>query len=524
MARDFFKTKSVEQILADSEQGTHKLHRTLNIWALIAIGIGCIIGTGIFVLTGKVAIENAGPGIMLSFIICGVVCILAALCYAEFASFIPISGSAYTYSYATMGEIIAWVIGWDLILEYGLSTSAVATGWSSHLVEFLDLFFNVHFPKALAMAPGEEAKDAMGNVTYGIVNLPAIFISLAITMLLIVGMKESARFNNAIVILKLSVAVFFIGVGLFYINPDNWVPFIPEHKEAVSAAGEVVKQSIWETALWKAVASSMGSHVSNGFGGMSGILMGAAVIFFAYIGFDAVSTTSEEAINPSRDVPRAIIWSLIICTILYILMSGVFTGIVNCDGTLTMADLGTSKGAPLVYAFKQVPNSLINQWAAKIVVIGGLAGITSVLLVTLLGQSRVFFSMSRDHLLPSWIAKIHPKYHTPYVGTAVTGVFVSLVSGFVPLGTIAEMANMGTLFAFVLVSAGIIVLRRNHPERIAPFRTPFVPWVPLLAIVSCIGLMVSLPVLTWTSFFIWMAIGMVVYFGYSYSHSKMRNQ
>lgn len=508
--RSIFAKKTVEQILAESEGGEHKLKRTLNVWSLIAIGIGCIIGTGIFVLTGKVAIENSGPGIMLSFIICGVACILAALCYAEFASFIPIAGSAYTYSFATMGEVVAWVIGWDLILEYGLSTSAVAGGWSSHFVNFLDLVFGVEFPKELALTPADG----------GYANVPAMFISLAMTTLLITGIKESARFNNIIVVIKLAVAFFFIGVGLIYVNPDNWSPFIPAVKEA-SSTGESVVASVWDTPLWKIVAGWFGSSPTSSFGGVSGIVLGAATIFFAYIGFDAVSTTAEEAENPSRDVPRGIIWSLIIATILYILMSMVFTGIVRCDGTLTMEDLGTDAGAPLVYAFKQVPNSMINKWAAILVDLGGLAGITSVLLVTLLGQSRIFYSMSRDRLLPPWIAKIHPRFQTPYVGTLITGIAVSFVSGFVPLGTIAEMANMGTLFAFVLVSGGILVLRKTQPDRIAPFRTPFVPFTPIIAILFCVGLMISLPLLTWTSFFVWMGIGMVVYFMYSHKNAGL---
>lgn len=529
MLKHIFAKKSVAQILAESEGGDNKLHRSLNIWSLIAIGIGCIIGTGIFVLTGKVAIENAGPGIMISFIICGVACILAALCYAEFASFLPISGSAYTYSYATMGEIVAWIIGWDLILEYGLSTSAVAGGWSSHFVNFMKLVFDVTIPEKWASTPGTEIflKDGMGKlildaagnkqvIAHGVANFPAMFISMAITALLIFGIKESTRFNNIIVIVKLAVAVFFIGVGVIYINPANWSPLVPTEK-ILGDSGEI---KVWETPLWKLVASWFGSVPKLTFGGTSGIILGAATIFFAYIGFDAVSTTSEEAKNPTRDVPRAIIWSLVICTVLYILMSAVFTGIVRCDGTLTMKELGADAGAPLVYAFKQVDNNWINQYAALLVDIGGLAGITSVLLVTLLGQSRVFYSMSRDRLLPAWIAKIHPKFKTPYIGTLITGVTVTLVSGLVPLDTIAEMANMGTLFAFVLVCGGIILLRKNHPELKAPFRTPFVPYLPMAAILFCIGLMISLPLLTWTSFFIWMAIGMLIYFLYSYEHSK----
>jgi len=532
MSNSYFQTKSVEKIITESQEGEHKLHRSLNIWSLIAIGIGCIIGTGIFVLTGKVAIENAGPGVMISFIVCGFACIFSALCYAEFASFIPIAGSAYTYSYASMGEIIAWTIGWDLILEYGLSTSAVAAGWSSHFVNFLSILHIAHWPENLALTPWDPIllKDAAGNViknaagestviAHGLLNIPAMFISLLITGLLIVGIKESTRVNNIIVIVKLSVAVFFIGVGLAFVNPANWHPFVPTFKQVAAASSDI---NINTTEFWKVILHVFGKNLADGFGGIQGILMGASIIFFAYIGFDAVSTTSEEAINPSKDVPRAIIWSLLICTVLYILMAAVFTGIVHCDGTLKIDDLGVDKGAPMVYAFKQVPNTWVNKWAAIMIDIGGLCGITSVLLVTLLGQSRVFYSMSRDGLLPEWIAKVHPKFKTPYIGTAITGIIVSLVAGFVPLDTIAEMANIGTLFAFVLVAAGIIYLRKNQPERIAAFRTPFVPYVPILAIVFCIALMLCLPAATWLRFVLWMAIGMVIYFGWGYKNSKLR--
>lgn len=615
MASKYFQTKSVEQIINESEEGEHKLSRHLNVWSLIAIGIGCIIGTGIFVLTGKVAVANAGPGVVLSFVVCGIACIVSALCYAEFASFIPIAGSAYTYSYASMGELIAWVIGWDLILEYGLSTSAVAAGWSSHFVNFLQLTGIGHWPDALALTPFDPLKGG----GHGIANIPAILISLVITGLLIVGIKESARVNNIIVVIKLSVAVFFIGVGLMFINTENWHPFVPkfkseneilldklqtnfnqinkanagdpntihavevvsglsalspaiegekhaediapikkqinegiaeldrvyqqmnlsgiritpEEKDAINTSLHRLKDSSentdsgidWnKTEFWKVILNLFGKNITNGFGGLQGILMGASIIFFAYIGFDAVSTTSEEAINPSRDVPRGIIWSLIICTILYILMAAVFTGIVRCDGTLTMDDLGVDKGAPMVYAFKQVPNTLVNKWAAFLIDVGGLCGITSVLLVTLLGQSRVFYSMSRDKLLPEWIARIHPKFKTPYIGTAITGFMVALVAGFVPLDTIAEMANIGTLFAFVLVAAGIIFLRRYQPERIAAFRTPLVPLIPILAIVFCFALMMSLPAMTWVRFVVWMGLGMLIYFTYGYKNSRLRLQ
>ncbi|TAE52379.1 MAG: amino acid permease [Bacteroidetes bacterium] len=420
-----------------------------------------------------------------------------------------------------MGELVAWIIGWDLILEYGLSTSAVASGWSSHFVALFETLSGLKYPVQWALTPFDEIKDASGAVIgHGIMNVPAVFISTAITTLLIMGIKESARFNNIIVVIKVSVALFFIAVGLFFINPANWVPFIPDFIPSADSGGGV---DINTTEMWKVIASWFGSIPTNGFGGFEGVLMGAAVIFFAYIGFDAVSTTSEEAINPGRDVPRAIIWSLVICTILYILMSAIFTGIVKSDGvTTTIEDLGVYRGAPMVYAFQKVPSVWVSKYAALLVEIGGLAGITSVLLVTLLGQSRVFYSMSRDKLLPAWIAKVHPRFQTPYIGTAITGVFVCIISGFVPLGAIAEMANIGTLFAFVLVAFGIIYLRRNQPERKAAFRTPFVPLVPILAIVFCVMLMLSLPAMTWVRFVVWMALGMIVYFAYGYRHSRAR--
>jgi basic amino acid/polyamine antiporter, APA family len=510
----FFAIKSVEQILKENAEG-HQLKRALGLWALVAIGIGCIIGTGIFVLTGKVAIENAGPGVIISFVFCGIACIFAALCYAEFASFIPIAGSAYTYSYATMGELVAWIIGWDLILEYGLSTSAVAVGWSSYFVNFLEII-GIKFPQEWALTPFESVP---GGGT-GIFNFPAAMISGIITWLLIVGIRESARVNNIVVIIKLAVAMIFIGIGVFFIDTANWIPLIPSFQPIANSATEV---NINTTEMWKMIAHWFGSTPQSGFGGWGGIVMGASVIFFAYIGFDAVSTTSEEAKNPSKDVPRAIILSLVICTLLYIVMAAVFTGIVRCDGTLKLDDLGTDKGAPLAYAFKQVNNSFVSTYAKTLIVIGGLAGITSVLLVTLLGQSRIFFAMSRDRLLPAWVSDIHPKYQTPYKGTFLTGLAVMLTAGFVPLGTIAEMANIGTLFAFVLVSLGILYLRKTQPERIAAFRTPLVPLIPILAALCCFALMLSLPVATWIRFFVWMTLGVIIYFTYSVKRSKLQN-
>ncbi len=516
-----FKIKPIDRILAEAEQGANKLKRALSVWELIAIGVGCIIGTGIFVLTGKVAIANAGSGVIISFVICAAVCILAALCYAEFASFIPIAGSAYTYSYATMGELVAWIIGWDLILEYGVSTAAVANGWSSHFVNFLELIGIHGFPQRLALTPFEVIP---GTQVHGLVNFPAVVISLVIMTLLIVGIKESARVNNIIVAIKICVALFFIAVGLFFVHVSNWFPLVPEFKPSVDAAQHGWSFSdIKNIELWKIIAHFFGHDPVNGFGGWAGIMLGAAIIFFAYIGFDAVSTTSEEAKNPGRDVPIGIIASLVICTVLYILMSAVFTGIVRCDGTLTLDSLGVDKGAPMVYAFKQVPSPWVSKYAAFLVDIGALCGITSVLLVLFLGQSRIFFSMSRDKLISPWISAVHPRFKTPYRGTVITGIAVALIAGFIPLGDIAEMANIGTLFAFVLVAAGIIYLRKNQPDRKATFRTPLVPLLPILSIIMCILLMVSLPLVTWIRFVVWMAIGLVIYFLYSRKHSSMND-
>ncbi len=537
-----FATKSVDRLISDSECHEHRLKKTLTAWDLIAIGVGCIIGTGIFVLTGVVAISDAGPGIILSFVICGIACVFAALCYAEFASLIPIAGSAYTFSYASLGELIAWIIGWDLILEYGVSTAAVASGWSGYFVKFLGFFrrfFGIKWlkwPVRWALSPTSTAM-VHGHLVHGIVDLPALLSTLVVTWLLIVGIKESANVNNIIVAIKVSISIFFIGLGLYFVHPSYWHPivpkFVPYHSVSSSsqnAARKITKPgtvksgiNIWKTELWKLIAEGFGYKIQQGFGGWAGIFLGAAIIFFAYIGFDAVSTTSEEAKNPARDLPIGIIGSLLICTVLYILMSAVFTGIVKCNGTLTLASLGVNKRAPLVYAFQLVHNPWVSHYAAFLITIGALCGITSVLIVTLLGQSRIFFAMGRDGLLPAWISNVHPRYQTPWIGTLITGVVVAVVSGFVPLGDIAEMANIGTLFAFVLVSAGIIFLRKYQPEKKAAFRTPLVPYIPLLAIFFCGVLMLSLPIITWIRFVVWLVIGLGIYFSYGNKHSALRN-
>ena len=502
--KNLFRKKSITELLKESESGEHSLKKSLGLFSLVAIGVGCVIGTGIFVLTGKVAISNAGSGTIISMAFCGIVCILAALCYAEFSSIIPISGSAYTYSYATLGELPAWIIGWDLILEYGIATAAVAIGWSAYFVKLVKLLGMGALPVEWTSSPFE--------TNPGYINLPAIAIVAIISCLLIVGIKESTRVNNIIVVLKVIVAVFFITVGFYYVHTVYWSPIVPEYKAAVATSSGHNFETL---ELWKWISSWFGNEPQNGFGGWAGIFMGAAVIFFAYIGFDAVSTTSEEAKNPKRDVPRAIILSLAICTVLYILMAMVFTGLVKTDGTLRLNDLSTDdKGAPLVYAFSKIPNAFIQSYAALFITIGALCGITSVCLVNLLGQSRVFFSMSRDRLLPGWIAALHSKFRTPFKGTFITAVFVSLVAGFVPLQTIAEMGSIGTLFAFTVVAGGIIYIRKQKDIPKPLFRTPWVPFIPILSICCSFALMLSLPVMTWIRFVVWMIIGLFIYFLY----------
>jgi len=529
MSNRMFATKSVEQLIQESEDHHHKLKKALGPWDLISIGIGCIIGTGIFVLTGKVAISNSGPGVIISFIICGLACIFAALCYAEFASLIPIAGSAYTFSYASMGEFVAWLIGWDLILEYGVATAAVSNGWSSHFINLLKLLHNQYhwtfvplLPDRWALTPSEVLP---GTGLHGFIDLPAIIIVLVMMWLLIRGIKESATVNNIIVAIKIFVSLFFIGVGVFFIHPAYWHPLVPHFVPMVHPAGTVTAHgfmAIKDLELYKFLLAPFGIHFREGFGGWSGIILGAAIIFFAYIGFDAVATTSEEAKNPSKDLPIGIIGSLVICTILYILMSAIFTGIVKCDGKLTLDSLGVDKGAPMVYAFKQVPNPWVSKYAALLIDVGALCGLTSVLLVCLLGQSRVIFAMARDGLLPPWVSKVHPKYMTPFVGTLICGLIIAAVGGLVPLGDIAEMANIGTLFAFILVSGGILVIRKYQPQRKAAFRTPFVPWVPILSIVSCLALMITLPVVTWIRFVVWLLLGLILYGFYGINNSTLR--
>ncbi|MZP30136.1 amino acid permease [Heliobacterium undosum] len=457
---NLWRKKSLDQLIEFAQTKTG-LNKTLGAFDLTLLGIGAIIGTGIFVLTGIAAAEHAGPALVLSFVLAGLACGFAALAYAEFAALCPVSGSAYTYSYATLGEFMAWLIGWALILEYGLASSAVSIGWSAYFVKLIE-GLGFHLPAALVNPPA-------GG---GIINLPAVIIVLIVTTLLSIGIRESARVNNIMVFIKMAVVLLFIGVGVWYVKPANWSPFMPY--------------------------------------GVSGIWSGAAIVFFAYIGFDAVSTAAEEVKNPQRDLPIGIVSSLAICTVLYIIVSAILTGIVPYSQFKGVS-------APVALAMQVAGQN----WVAGFVSIGAIAGITTVLLVMMFGQTRVFFAMSRDGLLPPFFSKVHPRFATPFVSTWLTGLIVAFVAGFVPIGIVAEMVNLGTLSAFVFVSIGVILLRRQRPELKRPFRCPGVPFTPSLAVLFCTFLMGSLPWITWKLFLIWMSAGIVVYFLYGYSHSKI---
>ena len=469
LGNPLFRTKSIEGILADSGAPEHRLKRTLTAWDLTGLGIGAIIGTGIFVLIGTAIVGDAhrpgaGPGIMVSFILSGITCALAALCYAEFAAMIPVAGSAYTYSYATLGEFLAWLTGWNLILEYGVACVAVAIGWSGYFNNILKMC-GLELPYWATHAPGSDG---------GIANLPAAIIVLLVTGILIVGVKESARATCAIVVIKLAVIIFFITVGVSSVDPANWSPFMPF--------------------------------------GFAGVGAAAAIVFFAYIGFDAVSTTAEEAKNPQRDLPIGIFASLGICTVLYISVAAVLTGLVPYSGI----DIH----APVAEGLRIAGF----QWGAAIVATGAVAGITSVLVVMMLGQIRVFFAMSRDGLLGPWLSSVHPSFRTPHHATYLTGIAVSVMAAFIPIGEAADMTNIGTLFAFVLVCIGIMVLRYTKPDHPRPFRMPFMPIIPILGVVACLGLMYFLPWMTWIRFLVWTVIGIAVYMAYGIRHSKLALQ
>ena len=468
MDSNLLRTKSIEQLVGDAEHGAKALKRTLTALDLTLLGIGAIIGTGIFVLTGTAAANQAGPAIVLAYVAAGLACGFAALCYAEFAAMIPISGSAYTYAYATLGEIFAWMIGWDLILEYAVGSMTVAVGWSGYFQRIL-AGFGLHLPAWMSAAPAT-------NVEGALLNLPAMLIVLAITALLVVGVRESARFNAAMVMVKLAAILFFIIVGVGYVKPENWQPFMPY--------------------------------------GFQGIAAAAAVVFFAYIGFDAVSTTAEEAKNPKRDLPIGIISSLIICTVLYLAVAAILTGIIPVVQYKSDAQF---LNAPVGYALAVIDKD----WAAGLVSAGAVAGITSVLLVMLMSQPRIFFAMSRDNLLPPGVSKVHPKFRTPYITTMITGVVVAIVAGFTPIQVLGEMTSIGTLFAFVIVCLAVLVLRVKRPDAVRPFRVPFGPVFPVLGVLSCTYLMVNLTVMTWVRFLVWLDVGMIIYWFYGRTHSQL---
>jgi APA family basic amino acid/polyamine antiporter len=501
-------TKPLDQLLTEARsEDSHSLVRALGPYNLISLGIGAIIGAGIFVLTGTAAAQFAGPAITLSFVIVGIGCAFAGLCYAEFAAMIPISGSAYTYGYATLGEIFAWIIGWDLVLEYAFGAATVASGWSGTLVSLLQ-DFGVNLPPQIIGTPGSElvlfqgrwsplatvlpAINAAGIGLSGLphatalFNLPAFISILIVTTILVIGVKESARFNTIAVFIKVATIVIFIAIAGAYLwqNPgvftNNWRDFIPENK--------------------------------GGFGqfGWSGIARGASVIFFAYIGFDAVTTAAQEAKNPQRDMPIGLLGSLAICTILFLVVSAVLTG------TMHYSQLNVAAPVALAISATGV------KWGSLIVNLGSLAGLSTVMLVMLLGQSRIFYAMSRDGLLPPWAGAIHPRFRTPWISSIVVGFLVAIFSGLFPISVLGQLVNIGTLLAFVIVCAGVWVLRAKRPDMNRPFKTPWVPFTPLMGILISLSLMASLPLDTWIRLIVWLLVGFVIYFGYSRKHSRLQ--
>ena len=507
MAKGLFITKSMTKLMEESSDKGQGLKRTLTATNLTTIGIGAIIGAGIFVLTGQAAAQYAGPAIVLSFVISGIACAFAGLCYAEFASMIPIAGSAYTYSYATMGEFLAWIIGWDLILEYLFAASTVSVGWGGYVLSFLN-DFGIHIPAYLSAATGSVMVDVpnigwkpvtdslikslsdlhinintLPHVT-SIMNVPAMVVVAVLSTLLVIGIRESANFNNIMVVVKVSVIIIFIAIGFAFIKTGNWHPFIPKN-----------------TGEW-------------GHFGWSGILRGAGVIFFAYIGFDAVSTAAQEAKNPQKHMPIGILGSLSISTVLYILVAIVLTGIVSYT-TLNVAD-------PVAVGVNAMGDSMF--WLRPIIKIAAIAGLSSVILVMLMGQPRIFYSMSKDGLLPPVFSKVHKRFKTPYISTIVTGFFAMIIAGVLPIGILGELVSIGTLLAFAIVCISIIILRKKRPELNRPFRTPLVPLIPILGALICFAQMASLPLSTWLRLIIWMALGFIIYFTYGIRKSKLRNE
>ncbi len=481
--KHIFAKKTLAQ-LNDEMKKDDRMNRVIDKWGLTSLGVGAIIGTGIFVLTGVAAHDKAGPALMLSFVVAGIACIFAALCYAEFAAMAPVAGSAYTYAYATLGEIFAWIIGWDLVLEYAVGASTVAHGWSHYFQDFIGIF-GLAIPKVLSNAPFDyNPETGVLGATGTWLDLPALIITGLITIVLVRGIKESTRFNNVMVLVKLAVVAFVIIVGSFYIKWENYSNFAP---------------------------FGYGGITFFGWGGTpTGMLAGASTIFFAYIGFDSVSTHSEEAKNPQKDVPFGIITSLIVCTLLYIAVAAVLTGMVPYDKI--------NVDAPVSDAFRQVGLP----WAQFLISLGALTGITSVLLVMMLSQPRVLLAMARDGLLPpSFFGAVHPRFRTPWKSTILTGICVGIMGALLPLRILAELVNIGTLLAFVIVCAAVLIMRRTNPDAPRPFRAPLVPLTPILGILTCTMLMFSLPAENWARLIIWLGIGFAIYFSYGVRHSHL---
>ena len=481
---NLFKKKSIPSLIKESTEGEHTLSKSLSTFSLVMLGVGVIIGAGLFSITGIAARDYAGPAVTISFLIAAIGCGFAALCYAEFSTMIPVAGSAYTYSYATLGELVAWIIGWDLVLEYAVGAAIVSISWSSYFLKLLQ-YYDIFLPVSLCTSIFDTNVSGDGTVYHGFVNLPALFIVVAVSILLIRGVKEASWVNTVIVILKMAVILIFLTLGWAYINTANYHPYIPDN---VGHFGEF---------------------------GWSGIIRAAAVIFFAFIGFDAISTAAQESQNPSKSMPIAIFASLAICTILYILFAHVITGMVNYKDFSR-----TNEMAPAIIAIQQMPQL----WLGKLVSVAVLFGYTSVILVMLMGQSRVFYSMSKDGLLPKIFSDVHPKYKTPWKSNLLFMIFVGLIAGFVPPKIVLEMTSIGTLLAFVIVCVGVIVLRKTMPDMPRIFKTPLVPFVPIAGIVFCAGMMCFLRWETWVRLFIWMAVGFVIYFLYSRKKSKLNKE